>query len=537
MTRKVPTGKQASLAALPVGPVLLVAPAGCGKTEALALRATTVVARGEVAPPRRVLGLTFSNKAKENLQSRIRALAGPGWRQMTTVTNFHGLASRLIRSHGEVAGLDPMLTLPDHVWRRKTIKELGAEWDDKFEFVLRTAKADDADDDTVMARLQEAGYAKALEYEELLRSTGRIDFDDQLRHAARILKDKDVARLYRAHFGLVIVDEVQDLSMRQLGIVVAVGAGRTTYAGDHAQGIYSFAGAEPEAVFASIYAESPTVITLDESYRSSPAVLKAVNAVAALTDDVKLTCGAPQNFPDSGHVLMLEADTTATEAADISDFLAGHDLEATSIGVIARRWGRLAHIRQELNERAVPFTDWSAPTHIARVVELLRRQQPVAKGATALDRLDDLERLCTKEVDADDSATYDEILMACDDLRALCETGASYDDALAACRTAPEPDEPIAPGIHLLSGHVGKGQEFDWVVVVGMEDGHVPNYLATTDDDVNEERRLLHVMLSRARYSLVLTYSAYAPRRAGGWFGTTRSRWLPALAPVVTDVL
>lgn len=161
------------------------------------------------------------------------------------------------------------MTLPDRVWRKKTVRDLGAEWDEDFEATLRLAKADDADDDAVMERLREAGHPAAIEFEEALRAAGRIDFDDQLRHAGRLLADPAVARLYEAHFGLVMVDEVQDLSMRQFGMVLAVGDRRVTYAGDPAQGIYSFAGAEPGEVFDAIHAGGAVVVELNESYRST----------------------------------------------------------------------------------------------------------------------------------------------------------------------------------------------------------------------------------------------------------------------------
>ncbi|WP_454229528.1 3'-5' exonuclease [Propioniciclava flava] len=72
-----------------------------------------------------------------------------------------------------------------------------------------------------------------------------------------------------------------------------------------------------------------------------------------------------------------------------------------------------------------------------------------------------------------------------------------------------------APGIHLLSGHVGKGQQFDWVVVVGAEDGNIPFFLAQTEAEKLEEARILTVMLSRARHGAFVTYARNVPTIAG----------------------
>lgn len=72
-----------------------------------------------------------------------------------------------------------------------------------------------------------------------------------------------------------------------------------------------------------------------------------------------------------------------------------------------------------------------------------------------------------------------------------------------------------APGLHLLSGHVGKGQQFDWVVVVGAEDGVIPDFRATTPETRLEEARILSVMISRARHGVVVTCSSQVPTLAG----------------------
>lgn len=531
-----PAATQAEFANWPIEPVLLIAPAGCGKTEALVQRAGTVIGRGDVVPPRKLLALTYSNKAKADLAVRTRRLVGRNWRRSMTITNFHGLATRLIQSHGAVIGVDPAVTLPDKVWRKKAVRAVGAEWDDDFEIALRHAKADDADDELVMERLQEVGHSGALAFQEMLRTEGRIDFDDQLRHAARLLADPSVARLYQAHFALVMVDEVQDLSMRQLGMVMTIGGAHVTYAGDRAQGIYSFAGAQPVEVFETIHASGVTVLELCESYRSSLAVLKTVNALAEITGSSILTCGAPQNFPDDGQVLLLSRSTTVIEAEALSEFFTHHDLTATSIGVVSRRWPRLNDLRQVLPQYAIGFLDWAAPTHVARVVELIKRFADEAAVAPEDVRVEVLEKLCREAIASDDSDTHNEIVMACEALQGMVETGTEFMDAVASCRTAPDPDAAVSPGVHLLSGHVGKGQEFDWVVVLGLEDGHIPDYRSTTGPAREEELRVLHVMLSRARYGLVLTSADHTPTRFG-WRQAEPSPWLGQLAATATGNL
>jgi DNA helicase-2/ATP-dependent DNA helicase PcrA len=92
------------------------------------------------------------------------------------------------------------------------------------------------------------------------------------------------------------------------------------------------------------------------------------------------------------------------------------------------------------------------------------------------------------------------------------------------------------PGVHLLSGHVGKGQQFDWGVVVGVEEDVVPFFEARTPEAIQEEARVLSVMMSRARHGVVLSFSASVPTLAGRPRGYSPSQFLtPELRATLTD--
>ncbi|MEX0985753.1 MAG: ATP-dependent helicase [Actinomycetota bacterium] len=534
-----PNPQQEKLVELPVGNVLVIAPAGCGKTEALAGRARAVLARGEVAAPQKILALTFSNKARDNLASRIRGAVGAAWRQRISVTNFHGLAARILRAHGEELDIPAGVALPEDAWRRRQRNQLGIDYrnGDAFDAALHEAKRGPYDDEEVMARLLASGHAAAIAYEERLREEGRLDYDDLIRHASRLLQVLEIRRLYRAHFGMVMVDEIQDLSLQQYEMVRAVGGDRVTYAGDPAQGIYSFAGADPLGVFARIRALAPEIVEFNRSYRSAPAVLRAVNALASQMEATQLECGEPDRWPDDGHVLSLERDDTGDEATSLLALI-DEILEnpTTTIGVVGRRGSRLDSLRRTADGRGVTFEDWSAATHVPAVVDLLNRSLPqlAGRGESDTDIVDLLESFCCNLVDPADVATLDELVNACDALRTMVAKGVSVADAVASCHASPRPDAAVAAGLHLLTGHKGKGQEFDWVFVVGLESGHIPDFRSVAGDALAEELRVLHVMVSRARYGVVLTYCRHTETRAG-WRDTEPSPWLALLRGVATS--
>jgi DNA helicase-2/ATP-dependent DNA helicase PcrA len=81
-------------------------------------------------------------------------------------------------------------------------------------------------------------------------------------------------------------------------------------------------------------------------------------------------------------------------------------------------------------------------------------------------------------------------------------------------------------GVHLLTGHIGKGQQFDWVIVVGAEEGSIPDFRAT---DVGEEARILAVMISRARHGAVVTFAKNVPALGGILYAKQPSTFLPDL--------
>jgi DNA helicase-2/ATP-dependent DNA helicase PcrA len=170
---------------------------------------------------------------------------------------------------------------------------------------LRAAKSDAVDDATVISRLRERRETRALRFEQEIRSQGRIDFDDLVRHCERLLGIEPVRSLYRAHFAAVVVDEIQDLTLQQFRVIRAIGEGRTTFAGDLAQGIYSFAGASPGEVFALVRSSCSGVIELHRSYRSTPNVLLAVNALAGEMGVTRLTCANPKQWKSAGTVAVL----------------------------------------------------------------------------------------------------------------------------------------------------------------------------------------------------------------------------------------
>lgn len=232
-------------------------------------------------------------------------------------------------------------------------------------------------------------------------------------------------------------------------------------------------------------------------------------------------------------MISIETADRSEEAAAVASLIEQLTADSTvTVGVIGRIGTRSQQLKVAVHGRGIDFEDWALPTHVPSIVALLRTHATAATyegsdGAEALARLGDR---CRGEVDPSDAETLNELAAALDALREMLDRGASLEEAIASCRPAAATGEPVCPGVHVLTGHKGKGQEFDWVVIVGLEEGQVPTWQSKTDDEIAEELRVLHVMASRARYGLAFTYA-----RHDGRFPATPSRWLELLRAKATE--
>ena len=289
-----------------LGDTLIIAPPGCGKTELLARRAAACIRNGHLPQGRRILALTFTNKARYNLTSRMAQHAGPSFRRSITVVNFHGLALHLYNRHRYVLSDPVRELLPDDRALRSIERRVFDEFNvpraaqQEMRVIIRNAKAGPFTDGEVIERLEDSGSMPAVEYERQLQAESRMDHDDVLRFGLQIVKTDGVAQLYAERYAYVLVDEAQDLTRVQYDLVDPIGRDCTVFAGDRAQGIYTFAGADPEWVFERIVDRSPIRVQLDKSYRSSPEVLAVVNAVASALGGPALTSADPGAWAGRG---------------------------------------------------------------------------------------------------------------------------------------------------------------------------------------------------------------------------------------------
>lgn len=516
------TQKQIEVRDLKALDLLVSAPAGCGKTEALALRIQGLIQRGDVDVPKRILVTTFSNRARDNIKDRLRHYLSPSeMRNRVTVLNFHGLAARVIRSHANVIGLSDDLLFPENDWIGEQLRRRNVPLNEQevIQNLLREIKQQPLTDSEVVAKLQSAGNILALELEQLRSEEGRLTYDDLPRLAELILNNECVADLYAMHFGAVVVDEFQDLTLQQLRIINRIGYKRTTFGGDRAQGIYSFAGARPIEVDKAVRTECTNVIEFSESHRSSPAVIETVNALTPITLGQKLSSAHPDSWPSGGLSGAINHQSPTEEAEwivkvsrAILRWVPNH-----RIGVLSRTASRRKFVDEAFAKVDVPQFRWDdalLDTDTAKLVKAMLARFDLVAYSASQDRVSFLRSAVGFEAitEVDTRKNLVEALDWVHDLLAQSESPEAIRERIKAGDSM---NLITNPGVHLLSGHLGKGQQFDWVIVVGLEEGSIPFFKATTPDEIREEARVLSVMISRARHGVILSRAVSFPTNLG----------------------
>lgn len=498
--------------------MVITAPAGCGKTEALAYRAKGLLERFDFSGNgRKLLIVAFTNQARDNINERLaKYISAQTLRRHVTVCNFHGLASRIIKAHGSVVGIDDAWKVASFDWVRKAVQTLNFDKETRVqvESILRRAKLTCLSDDEVMEAVQTESsqigrLATLIEYSRLEQKI--VTYDDQIRTALWVLQDERVARVYQNHFFAALVDEFQDLTRQQFKLVKTLCGNNISYAGDLAQSIFSFAGADANFTHREIFKSCGKQVKLVKSFRSAPAILDAVNSLSLLTDSEKLSTALPSHWGNGGlsaYVNFKSEDDEARWVVAMSQAILRH-CPNQRVGIVARTGFRLNTIKHILASGGIDYTDWGNGLFRPEVAKILRNICDDIEGKSFNGKLKiydyimqqaaEVQGGSREELEEASAWLFDQILQQKNGLFGIPEIRRRIAERKG--------NETMTTrvGIHCLTGHAGKGQQFDWVFIVGLEQRLVPFYKTSSNDELKEEAKILSVMISRARIGFVAT--------------------------------
>jgi DNA helicase-2/ATP-dependent DNA helicase PcrA len=502
------------------GPVCILAGAGSGKTTTITRRIANQAASGAFEVTQ-IMAVTFTDKAGGELRGRLQALGVQGVRAGT----FHSAALRQLRyfAPAEVGRILPskaLLLRPianrlPGAFKFRPAGDLAAEieWAKNRrigvgEYVDASVGRDPPIPHDLMARVYR-------QYERRKEDDGLLDFEDLLGRAIALFEqDGQAADVFRAQYRAFTVDEYQDVNLLQQRLLDLWLGDRDDLCvvGDDYQSIYAFTGAGPEHLLRlpDRFAHA-TIVQLEENYRSSPQVLEFANRLAPRLGGPAKVLRATR--PSGPPPVVRSYPSPLDETAAITDAIRAGDTAFEEVAILCRTNARLTDFEEALHDAGLPFQGSSllerdAAKRLVRRLETRRGTAASSGVRTAALEAGWLEQLPERLGERE--------LVRQTDLARLVSLAEAFDGDAAAfiadLRRRFDPGGEAARGVHLLTLHRAKGLEFDTVFLPRLEENELPSRQARTSAEIDEERRLLYVGMTRAKRVLWLTWSGKRSR-------------------------
>lgn len=347
------------------GPVLILAGAGTGKTRVITTRIAGMVY--DNIPPGQILAVTFTNKAANEMRERVGTMIDPEVAERVTISTFHSLCVRLLRTCIERLGYKKsfsIYTQSDQVGllRRIIVRKIGKDesLDPKLANMLisqakNTGRPISENEDSLISEVYRS-------YQRELKLLNAVDFDDLIILAVRGLQENpDIRREWQRRFRYIMVDEFQDTNHLQMDLLkLLVGEERNIcVVGDDDQSIYGWRGADITNILGfEKFFPDPTVIKLEENYRSTNSILRLANSLIRHNLDRRektLWSGLGEG-EKARLVVMPDAETEA-------DWVVGEILERHRIGrrpfddmaILFRMNSQSRVMEEKLRENEIPY--------------------------------------------------------------------------------------------------------------------------------------------------------------------------------------
>ena len=546
--------------------IAVIAGPGAGKTKTLIARLHHLLEVRKI-PPEEITAVTFTNKAAEEMRTRMALGAAPGKqgkerkkrKPEVQIGTFHAICSRLLQDAGLsflIADTGLQAELAEKALREFQQKEPPA----KFLQELSRAK-------NTLAGIEDSPVYGL--YQKLLREAGALDYDDLLLETLKILEGIKEGTPQRKCFSYLLIDEFQDINPLQYQLVKEWrrGGQELFVIGDPDQSIYGFRGCDP-GIFLRLHREYPRLqsIRLEENYRSSPDILQAALGVVSHNpgQQRRMEPKREKSYP----VRIVSAEDERREAIFIAkeinrqiggiDMLdtqengagPGHPIRGFSdIAILYRTHRQAALLEMCLRQEGIPYQvagreDFLTGQEVRATLYFFRHMLYPQEEAT--------QKLCQKLLipflgDAPEAKLahladifskktnktrpmklleewFEEILFPGheDALKKLTNMSVLYPSMEAFLHTLSFGEEGdvrrnggrkfVPDTVTLMTLHGSKGLEFPVVFLYGMDKGRFPLESGTPGKEISleEERRLCYVGMTRAREELILLCSQEA---------------------------
>lgn len=533
-------------------PLLILAGAGSGKTRVLTVRVAYLISQKTVAPEN-ILLLTFTNKAAEEMMKRVNKLVGT----QAYGGTFHSFCARVLRRFATEADLSQNFVIFDVADQLDTIKQamelVGV--DSKSVKPSSVLAAISEAKNELISPAEYAGFARGnfslsvarvyLAYQQLLNKYHALDFDDLLVKTVKLFQENsEVLDTLQEQYKYILVDEYQDTNKAQYQItkLLASKYKNLTVVGDASQAIYSWRGADFRNLLL-LKMDYPDLVTinLEQNYRSTQTILDAAFQVISKNKNHPIL----KLWTDKGlgqKIRVFEAETELQEAQFVLREIRG---KYSDYAVLYRTNAQSRVLEEAFLHAGIPYTlvggvRFYERKEIKDVLAYLRlivnpedeisRKRAEKNGKGRLNKLlaisDQLsvEEPTLKILDRVLETTnyigqYNELLeedaARLENIKELRSVATQFpklveflENIALTERESRRTGEFKNGAVTLMTMHAAKGLEFKTVFLVGMEEGLFPHSRSLMDPaQMEEERRLCYVGMTRAMEQLVITYA------------------------------
>jgi DNA helicase-2/ATP-dependent DNA helicase PcrA len=554
---------------------------GSGKTATLVARIERLICDTQI-PPSEIVVLTFTNAAAAELERRLlsakkaaadldSASEDPEPWALGHLGTLHSFALRMLKEHGSAFGYGDRVSIisPESAvdLLASKAKSLGCKVPLKKLLELKQAGRPNLDRFSLPATV-------VASYFDDMRAAGIVDYDGLLMELDNLLKLEPFTFALGARFAYLFVDEVQDSAPSDWSIYRALPMMAKCYAGDPDQAIYSFRGGRVAEMLLHAHAASTEVVKLEENFRSNEEITAAAQRLIEhnLRRLDKRTISV--RGPGGSVTIHPPFENEGEEIAAVARLI--RECESSEVAVLARTNAIADGFRKGLAPLGISVVEMKRtklPPDWARArafVELLvnpendalaffysiarlenegvnpkdarewahkaRREAAAVGRSLNLNRLrftaianpeHAIEALAVEKISRESRAIIAERF------RELPNGSTTLDLALALADVREYTKEDDGPGVRVMTIHAAKGREFDAVFLVGFEDEACPGRAAKAGaEDIEEERRLAYVAITRAKRELHVTCARTRPSE---WLGVqirTPSRFIAELAPL-----
>lgn len=541
------------------GPALIVAGPGTGKTRVLTCRIAHIIQHYSIHS-KSILAITFTNKAAEEMSIRLSEMGIPNHgRPHCLISTFHNFGLNILKNHIKEIHRQENFTIIDEEDKKYIMHHILNIEKSKIK-TLSKSISQIKQNNIVAENINDYYIRKEYtRYEEILKNFNCIDLDDLILYPIKLLQQySHLSIKYRSQYQWILIDEYQDINLAQYQFIrlLAPNSDSNIFViGDANQAIYGFRGANPQYIsrFVEDYPKAK-IYHLIQSYRCTSQIIRASNQVliAGNQNNQKPVQGIQNGVKI--HITQHQSERSEAEyvARTIekmigglrffsldSDITEGHsssEIQSLSdFAVLCRISRQIESIQKAFNDHSIPYQTITTKSliqdetvkSIMNILQYIQnpennylKSKIIAKPFIDYDHIQSIQKqFSTYSLKQNISRLIEKnpnsaLLLKKSSIQKFLEAtelyGGDIDGFLKWITLGHDIDFYIAgtENVAILTLHSAKGLEFSSVFIIGCEDGLIPYNIHTEQEsDLEEEKRLLYVGMTRAKKYLFLSYA------------------------------